>query len=53
MTETVKPGHEVQRSGIYESGGKRATLVKDKPAPPTPKPNQPWVEKVDTRRGKK
>ena len=44
----LKPGQKVQDSGIYQSGGKRATMVKGEPAPPTPKPGQKWRQVVDT-----
>jgi hypothetical protein len=38
---TVKPGQPVPISGQYKTPGENeTTLVKDKPAPPTPKPNQ-------------
>ena len=47
-TTLVKPGHKVLDSGIYKVAGKAATLVKGKPAPPTPKPGQTWVQVVDT-----
>lgn len=45
---TVGPGQEVEDSGIYEAGGRRATLVKGKPAPPTPEKDQVWTRKIDT-----
>jgi hypothetical protein len=38
---TVKPGAPVPKSGQYKvPGGNETTLVKGKPAPPTPKPGQ-------------
>lgn len=46
---TVKPGQKVQDSGIYQDdSGKRATMVKGEPAPPTTKPGQKWKQVVDT-----
>lgn len=51
---TVGPGSKVPDSGIYQDGsGKRATLVKNEPAPPTSKPGQKWTQKVDTNPPKK
>lgn len=49
---TVKPGNPVPDSGIYESSKskQRATMVKGEPAPPTPKKNEEWVQKVDTNK---
>jgi hypothetical protein len=43
---------KVPDSGIYESSKskQRATLVKGEPAPPTPKKNEEWVQKVDTNK---
>jgi len=48
--ERVRPGHEVPDSGIYESTvtKRRSTLVKGESAPPTPAPNEEWVQLVDT-----
>ena len=39
---TVKPGQKVQDSGIYKStgSGEKTTLVKGRPAPPTPNANE-------------
>lgn len=54
---TVRPGQKVPDSGIYSAGGKKATMVKGEPAPPTPKPGQKWRQTVDTnpsdRKGKR
>ncbi|MDH5426405.1 MAG: YjzC family protein [Gammaproteobacteria bacterium] len=48
-TPAVKPGQKVQDSGIYRDGsGKRATMVKGEPAPPTSKKGQKWKQVVDT-----
>jgi hypothetical protein len=53
---TVKPGQDVPRSGQYivkgSSGKKEVTLVKDKPAPPTPKKGQEF-KLVDPTKHKK
>ena len=45
-----KPGERSDRSGQAipvgprgGQGGNEITVVKDKPLPPTPKPNQKWV----------
>ena len=46
---TVKPGAKVPDSGIYEDGsGKRATMVKGEPAPPTSGKGQVWKQKINT-----
>jgi hypothetical protein len=47
---SVKPGQPVPDSGIYRnpSNGERVTLVRDKPAPPTDRPGQHWVQVVNT-----
>ncbi|MCW5600438.1 hypothetical protein [Nitrosomonas sp.] len=46
---TVKPGQSVKDSGIYrDNSGKRATLVKGEPAPPTSEKGQVWTQVVDT-----
>lgn len=52
---TVKPGEKVQDSGIYKSDktGKKATLVKGEPAPPTGKPGEKWKQIVDTNKEKR
>lgn len=45
----IKPGQKVQDSGIYkDSSGRRATMVKGEPAPPTTKSGQKWRQVVDT-----
>jgi len=45
----IRPGQKVQDSGIYKDGsGKRATMVRGEPAPPTTKKGQKWVQVVDT-----
>ncbi|MDR0676075.1 MAG: hypothetical protein LBF97_08485 [Elusimicrobiota bacterium] len=37
----IKPGESVPKSGQYRTpNGTETTLVKGKPAPPTPKPGQ-------------
>lgn len=53
--ETVRPGQIVERSGIYRDpkSGERTTLVQGKVAPPTPEPHSKWVERVDTRTGRR
>lgn len=45
-----KPGSKAPASGQYVpvgprggKGGNEVTIVKDKPMPPTPKPNQTWI----------
>lgn len=50
--KTVKPGQPVQDSGIYKENttGRRATLVKGEPAPPTPKKGGAWKQVVDTNK---
>jgi hypothetical protein len=46
---TVRPGHKVPDSGIYKQpSGDRATLVEGKPAPPTERPRQQWIQVVNT-----
>lgn len=49
--KTVSPGKPVQDSGIYQSSitGRRATMVKGEPAPPTPKKGELWVQIIDTK----
>ena len=44
----VKPGQTVKDSGIYSAGGRRATLVRNEPAPPTPQSGQKWRQVIDT-----
>jgi len=44
----IKPGQSVKDSGIYSAGGRRATLVKNEPAPPTPQSGQKWRQVTDT-----
>jgi hypothetical protein len=45
----IKPGEKVKDSGIYKDGsGKKSTLVKGEPAPPTTKKGQKWTQVVDT-----
>lgn len=48
--KTLKPGEKVQTSGQYGiigprggKTGKERTLVKNEPAPPTPKPGEKYV----------
>jgi hypothetical protein len=50
MKPTIKPGTPVPDSGIYRdtSSGERATLVRDKPAPPTQHPGGKWKQEIDT-----
>lgn len=51
---TVPPGGKVPDSGIYQDGsGKRATMVKGEPAPPTSKAGQTWTQVIDTNKEKK
>ncbi|MBU2477532.1 MAG: YjzC family protein [Gammaproteobacteria bacterium] len=46
---TVRPGAKVPDSGIYrDDSGKKATMVRGEPAPPTTKPGQKWTQVVDT-----
>ena len=47
---SVRPGQPVPDSGIYRNpaNNERVTLVRDKPAPPTDKPGQRWVQEVNT-----
>ena len=46
----IKPGQEVQDSGIYQSSKSkiRATMVKGEPAPPTPQKGEQWKQVIDT-----
>lgn len=50
----IKPGERVPDSGIYRStgSGRRATLVRNEPAPPTPNSGERWRQIVDTNKGK-
>lgn len=52
MTEakvTVKSGETVPESGIYvDDSGRRATMVKGEPAPPTSKPGEKWSLDIPT-----
>lgn len=50
VMSTVKPGHKVDDSGIYEdtSSKERSTLVRGKTAPPTGLPGGQWKQVVDT-----
>ena len=50
---TVKPGEKVKDSGIYKStkSGQKSTLVKNEPAPPTPRKGEKWKQVVDTNPG--
>jgi hypothetical protein len=51
---TVKPGVKVPDSGIYQTpSGKKATMVKGEPAPPTTKKGETWKQVVDTNKEKK
>ena len=52
--QTLRPGQIVERSRIYADpkSGERTTLVKGKPAPPTPAPNSLWLERIDTHPAK-
>jgi len=47
---TIKPGTKVPDSGIYkeDKSPRRATLVKNEPAPPTSKPGIKWKQVIDT-----
>ncbi len=47
---TVKPGQKVPDSGIYKSSisGQKSTLVKNEPAPPTPRSGEKWKQIVNT-----
>ncbi|MDQ5988257.1 MAG: hypothetical protein CSYNP_04015 [Syntrophus sp. SKADARSKE-3] len=49
-SKTVGPGQKVVDSGIYEStkSKEKSTLVKNKPAPPTPEKGEKWKQVVDT-----
>jgi hypothetical protein len=56
--KTVKPGQKAPNSGQYipvgprgGKGGSEATMIKGKPAPPTPQKGQKWVL-VDPTRNK-
>jgi len=51
----IKPGAKVPDSGIYKETGstRRATLVKNEPAPPTTKKGTGWKQVVDTNPPKK
>jgi hypothetical protein len=49
-TPPVRPGQKVLDSGIYKDtrSGRRATMVKGEPAPPTPQKGGRWRQVVDT-----
>jgi hypothetical protein len=56
-----KPGQKAPASGQYipigpkgGKGGNEVTIVKDKPLPPTPKPNQTWqiTDRTKNKSGK-
>jgi hypothetical protein len=51
----IKPGQKVQDSGIYQSSKSKikSTMVKDEPAPPTPKKGETWKQIVNTNPDKK
>lgn len=58
---TNKPGSKAPASGQYVPVGPRGgqagnevTIIKDKPLPPTPGPNQSWkiVDPTDNKSGK-
>lgn len=51
----LKPGQHVERSGIYRDtkSGEVTTLVRGKPAPPTPEAGGTWREVVDSHPGKR
>jgi hypothetical protein len=46
----IKPGQKVPDSGIYQSSKskQKATMVRNEPAPPTPKKGETWKQVVDT-----
>jgi hypothetical protein len=46
----LKPGQEVQDSGIYQSSKSKtkATMVKGEPAPPTKQKGETWKQVTDT-----
>jgi hypothetical protein len=46
----IKPGQPVPDSGIYKSSisKRKATMVKNEPAPPIPKKGETWKQVVDT-----
>ncbi len=46
----LKPGQEVDDSGIYQSSKSKikATMVKGEPAPPTREKGETWKQVVDT-----
>lgn len=47
---TVRPGQRVSDSGIYTDtgSGRKATMVKGEPAPPTPRRGGKWRQTTDT-----
>lgn len=47
---TVRPGQTVSDSGIYQdkSSGRKSTLVRGEPAPPTPEKGGVWKQIHDT-----
>ena len=50
-TPPIKPGEKVKDSGIYQdNSGRRSTLVKGEPAPPTTEKDQKWKQVVDTNK---
>jgi len=50
VTRIVKPGQNVEDAGIYKSTqtDQKSTLVKNEPAPPTPRKGEKWKQVVDT-----
>ena len=48
-TTGIKPGEEVQDSGIYQStkSKRKATMVRGEPAPPTPQKGEKWNQVHD------
>ncbi len=49
LKKSVRPGQTVPDSGIYVTqSGRRATLVRGEPAPPTGNAFEWWTQVIDT-----
>ncbi len=55
VTKIVKPGQNIEDSGIYKSTqtDQKTTLEKDEPAPPTPQKGEKWKQVINTSPNKK
>jgi hypothetical protein len=52
IATTIKPGQKVPDSGIYRStiSKVKSTMVKNEPAPPTPRSGEKWKQIVNTNK---